>query len=64
MATPKKASLIFEMQGKQFTLKEIEDAAKTVKGAKTAYVNVSECAVYCVDGNGDTIKVELNKSNA
>lgn len=51
------------MQGKQFTLKEIEDAAKTVKGAKTAYVNVSECAVYCVDGNGDTIKVELNKSN-
>lgn len=59
MATPKKAVLIFEMGGKKLTVKEIEDAVKTVKGTKTAYVNVAEAAVYCVDGDGKTTKVPL-----
>lgn len=59
MATPKKAVLIFEMGGKKLTVKEIEDAVKTVKGTKTAYVNAAEAAVYCVDGDGKTTKVQL-----
>ena len=59
MATPKKAVLIFEMGGKKLTVKAIEDAVKTVKGTKTAYVNAAEAAVYCVDGDGKTTKVPL-----
>lgn len=59
MATPKKAVLIFEMGGKKLTVKEIEDAVKTIKGTKTAYVNAAEAAVYCVDGDGKTTKVPL-----
>lgn len=59
MATPKKAVLVIEMLGKQFTVKEIEDAVKQVKGTKTAYVNASEGAVYCVDADGKSTKVSM-----
>ena len=45
-AAPKKAELIFE-------------AVKTVKGAKTAYINTAEAAAYCVDADGQTVKVSL-----
>ena len=59
MATVKKAALVFEMGDKQIALKDIEDAVKAVKGAKTAYINTVECAAYCVDDAGNTTKVEL-----
>ena len=58
-AAPKKAELIFEMNGQQLSLKDIESAVKTVKGAKTAYINTAEAAAYCVDANGQTVKVSL-----
>ena len=60
MATAKKAALVFEMGDKQIALKDIEDAVKAVKGAKTAYINTAECTAYCVDNTGNTTKVELD----
>ena len=59
MAAPKKPTLIFEMGGKQITLNEIETAVKAVKGTKTAYINVTEAAAYCVDNNNNTTKISL-----
>ena len=59
MATAKKAALVFEMGDKQIALKDIEDAVKAVKGAKTAYINTAEFTAYCVDNTGNTTKVEL-----
>ena len=59
MATAKKAALVFEMGDKQIALKDIEDAVKAVKVAKTAYINTAECTAYCVDNTGNTTKVEL-----
>lgn len=59
MATSKKPDLVFEMNGEQFTVKQIEEQVKAVKGTKTAYVNCAEAAIYCVDGNGNTTKVSL-----
>lgn len=59
MPTPKKTSLIFEMNGEKYSVKQIEDLVKSAKGTKTAYVNCAEAAVYCVDGDGKTTKVPL-----
>ena len=60
MATPKKAALVFEMGGQQIPLKDIEAAVKSA-GPRivTAYVNTAECAVYCVDSDGNTTKASL-----
>ena len=44
---------------KQVKLEDIQKAVKTVEGTKNAYVNAADAAVYCVDADGKTTKVEL-----
>lgn len=62
MATARKTAVIYVEVGadkKQVKLEDIQKAVKTVEGAKTAYVNAQEAAVYVVNGEGETTKVAL-----
>lgn len=62
MATQRKTAVIYVELGadkKQVKLEDIQKAVKTVEGAKTAYVNAADSAVYCVDADGKTTKVAL-----
>ena len=40
-------------------MEDIQKAVKAVEGTKNAYVNAADAAVYCVDADGKTTKVEL-----
>ena len=62
MATARKTAIIYVEVGadkKQVKLEDIQKAVKTVEGTKNAYVNAADAAVYCVDSDGKTTKVEL-----
>lgn len=62
MATPRKTTIIYIEVGaekRQIKVEDIQKAVKTVEGGKSAYVNAAEAAVYVVDGDGRTTKVDL-----
>lgn len=62
MATQRKTAIIYIEVGankRQVKVEDIQKAVKTVEGGKSAYVNAGEAAVYVVDGNGKTTKLDL-----
>ena len=62
MATTRKTAIIYVEVGadkKQVKLEDIQKKVKTVEGTKNAYVNAADAAVYCVDAEGKTTKVDL-----
>lgn len=62
MATPRKTAIIYIEVGadkRPVKVEDIQKAVKTVEGRKSAYVNAAEAAVYVVDGDGKSTKVDL-----
>lgn len=62
MATTRKTAIIYVEVGadkKQVKLEDIQKKVKAVEGTKNAYVNAADTAVYCVDAEGKTTKVDL-----
>lgn len=62
MATTRKTAIIYVEVGadkKQVKLEDIQKKVKAAEGTKNAYVNAADAAVYCVDAEGKTTKVDL-----
>lgn len=62
MATTRKTAIIYVEVGadkKQVKLEDIQKKVKAVESTKNAYVNAADAAVYCVDAEGKTTKVDL-----
>ena len=62
MATTRKTAIIYVEVGadkKQVKLEDIQKKVKAVEGTKNAYVNAADAAVYSVDADGTTTKVDL-----
>ena len=62
MATTRKTAIIYGEVGadkRQVKLEDIQKKVKAVEGTKNAYVNAADAAVYCVDADGKTTKVDL-----
>ena len=62
MATTRKTAIIYvevRADKKQVKQEDIQKKVKAVEGTKNAYVNAADAAVYCVDADGKTTKVDL-----